>query len=383
MAVSFREATHGLLNAWREYMAVSVWQFNQVTGTGTDAPVSNPGNLVYVQPERELLGVALRRALTLALPELRFPHRPTFVTETYHLQSMRDLGRAAWPLRYAYVDAIGKRGVTIIQAGATVTYSDTDGDGVDDRATVIVSTTVTDPTEVRLYFRPADAGEGGTADDRFEIEPVTVTISGGTATITAHRALFVKPALWRQPYRSPNYNASSRNDLDTTDATAFVTAVDVVRVYPDLTGAVTINANPYPSYPSTPPVVMESAAGEAVIDNAMLGTVFVRLADNSTLNNRPCSVTIHYRAGYPLDPFTRRPDATLTTALLRLANSELPTALSLGEQSSIVWTNDDQKLTEVYLSQARFRNPFGTKLGAVAAWDVVQSIRVSYPVMAV
>lgn len=379
MAVSTRQTTYGLLNAWAARTGVSIWQFNQVTGTGTDAPVSTPGNEVYIQPEREFLADAILQANAMAVKELRFNHRPVFVSETLQVSSFRALARQQFILSHAYVDAIGTRGTSVISAGASVVYSDVDGDGVDDTATITVSTSVTDATEVQVFFKAADS-LAPAADERWQIEPLTVSISGGTATITGHRALFVKPSVWRNPTRSPNYNNASKNAASTTNAADFVTTVDVYRVYPDTTNAVTINANPYSSSPAAVQTAMTTYAGEAVISNPTLGLVILRPQTTVDIENRPVNVTINYRAGYPLDTFSGLPDRALETAIIRLTNSLMPSRLPMTGVEARVYNDDDAKTTEVFISRQRFNNPFGTKQGAVAAWDIVSQYRLSYPI---
>ena len=382
MAVSFRQYTNTLLNAWAARTGTSIWQFNQITGLGTDAAVSEPGEEVFIQPEREFIADAIAQAYKMIVKECRFRHRPTYVSETRQIRSMAELRGLRWPLESAYVDAIGRRGATVISAGATVVYSDVNGGGVDDTATITVATSVTDPAEVQVFFKTSDS-RAAAADERWQIEPLQVSIAGGVATITGHRALFVNPALWRDPTRSPNYNNASKNDGDTQDVADFVTQADVYRIYPDTTNAVVFNANPFASNPTSSPAGPETFAGDAVIANGTLGLVWTRVQYGISVTSCPASVTIHYRAGYPLDNFSLLPDRALEAAIIRLTNSLLPDRVPSTEAQTRTWEHDDAKLTEAFLASSRFNNPFGTKQGAVAAWDIVKEIQISQPVEAV
>jgi hypothetical protein len=75
----------------------------------------------------------------------------------------------------------GTEAKTLIKAGATVAYTDTDGDGYFETATITCTTTVltTLGSEVAVYY----PGEGG--DDAFEIRPINATVDPTTGAITA------------------------------------------------------------------------------------------------------------------------------------------------------------------------------------------------------
>jgi len=74
------------------------------------------------------------------------------------------------------IRAIGVETVAAIQVAAAVTYSDEDGDGIDDTFTVSAATSVTDTSQIALYFSVADRfnGWGSTTAlaPRWRLQPV-------------------------------------------------------------------------------------------------------------------------------------------------------------------------------------------------------------------
>lgn len=350
MAITTRQPLHGLLGAWQRRMGVNLWHFNQIDGPGVDAPVSTPGQFVYVQPEREQIAEALIAALGMGISHLGFYPRPVFLREpvTMRLASHWKI----FQTRYKYVDALGKRGVSVIEADAPVVYSDSDGDTIDDLATITVTlpTGVTDPAEVQVFFTAADS-QYPAADERWQIEPVRVTITGTTATITGHRALFANPALWRRAYDAPNYQAASKNTGTTTNVNDFVTEVDVYRVYLD-TSDNSINAE---------------------IVDGMNGLVRLRGIDGCGCTGAAAPIeTLYYRAGYPLNDVTGEPDAALELAFLRLANAEMPTKPVADEIRVNFFQGDANVYPDVQQTPRVVNNPLGIRVGQVEAWRTFQ-----------
>jgi len=131
--------------------------------------------------------------------------------------------RSAVKTRWGEIQAVGRRRVDVIEAGATVVYSDDDGDGWNEVAAITVSTSVTDPSEIKLYF----AGYGG--EREWEIRPVqSVTVSGGSATIKVSSWMFINPSLWE---RYPTQ--AGLEGINVSTVANYVTTADVYREYPD------------------------------------------------------------------------------------------------------------------------------------------------------
>lgn len=117
---------------------------------------------------------------------------------------------------------------TATTGGGTLVYSDADGDGCTETATITLPTSLTDACEIKAYF-PSESG-----DQEWEIRPArTKTISGGNVVMTFWTWQMILPSLWEAFPRGGS-------DLDTIDAgnTAnLITSVDVAREFTDGTQA--------------------------------------------------------------------------------------------------------------------------------------------------
>lgn len=128
-----------------------------------------------------------------------------------------------------YIIGPGRRATTEVETSASVVYSDPDGDGWDELATIVVTTDVTEPSELHVYH------EGTLANPSWEVRPVKgVTISGGIATITFDSWNLIDPDL-----HGAYPTTGSVVALDAESPTIFVSNVDVYRVYND-TSAVSV-----------------------------------------------------------------------------------------------------------------------------------------------
>ena len=111
----------------------------------------------------------------------------------------------------------GIKGSSLIEAGLAVVRTDADGDGYKELCTVTVTTDVAD-CEIRLYY----PGESGS--DLWEIRPISVSSTGGVATITFKSWQIVDPD--KQQYLNPE-------PLTAETASNYITTVDSYRVYND------------------------------------------------------------------------------------------------------------------------------------------------------
>lgn len=346
--------THGLLNYWPEYAGVNVWHWNQITGAGVQANLADIGQDVWVQPERDTVAEGIARALAVMRNTLNFYPVPVWTSERVPLSTLYPYDLAFVPLNNRYIQAIGRRATSLIQSGATVVYSDSDGDGIEETATITVTVTAGMPSdEVCVFFRVAD-GANAAADERWQIIPLRVSISGTTATITGHRAQFAQPSLWSMPYRAPNYNRSSKNAGDTTHAADFVTQVDVYRVYADATDAVQLV-----SYTGEPVTAL------AEIDDPEDG--FIRLMPES--NRYYPALRVWYRAGYPLDAYGR-PEYALLTATMRLASCEMSGEGLVLDSSRLPLIQKDLEIIGLRDNPLE-QSPLGVRNGQVAAWKTI------------
>jgi len=363
-----------LLNGWARRMNVPIWHYNQVTGAGVNAPLSTPRQDVWVQDEREYVAEGLSTAIALAVPHLGYWPRPVYLEDTLRLSPQTHHWFLGLRLNYGYIQALGGRADTLIAPSATVVYTP----GTPDQQSIA---TITVPvasgvlaSELRVYFRAADRPANFVAsvsevDDRWWIDPLTVTISGGVATIRGHRALFVNPAIWAEPYNAPNYNASAKNRADTGDSADFVSAVAVYRVRPDPAGAVTFLSEPHPDCGPVGASGYIETPGTAWIEQADIGTIGARVVGHCA--HHPQFVRVKYLAGLPT--INGEIERDLQTALVRLANCEMPqepTAwsderLQIWQKDTLIGAINDAR------TPAEGDSPFGPRLGQVAAWRVI------------
>lgn len=129
----------------------------------------------------------------------------------------------------------GRRATSLVAAGRPVVYSDEDGDGFDETATITATTDLTEKCEIHCYF------EGHQGEDTWEIRPPrSVTLSGGTITFVFWSWQLFKPSLL-DAFPTTNYAVNNNlygvAPVDIEDANSYVAAVDVYREYTDTTQA--------------------------------------------------------------------------------------------------------------------------------------------------
>lgn len=373
MAISKQNTTYGLLNRWQSLLDISDWHFNQVAGSA--APFTKDQCLeVWVQPEREHIARALYNAVQKMTRELGFYPRPVYVTEDvrlsrgvpYQLQMLRT--------KYGKLITFGSRATSVISAGAAVVYSDADGDGVNDTATITVASGVS-TTEVGVFFTTTD-GAPSAAHERWEITPLTVTASGGNLIITGPRAYFVDPpTIWNIPFDITDPNRLEKNKANTTVAGDFVTTVDVYRVYTDTTIPAQLITDPYLVQNSNLGQSIATTADVRIVD-AETGIIEVR-ASGCTFEPYE-AVRLYYLAGQAL--VYNAMEAQLEEACIRLANTLMPKqASTLCDITWEMWAEDRSPMlvdNQVSLQKRDTDNPFGLLKGQIAAWHVVQDYRI-------
>lgn len=298
--------------------------------------------------------------------------------------------------RWGHVVDVGRRGTTLIDAAAAVVYSDPDGDGFDELATITASTTVTDACEVKMYVA------GKSADPAWEIRPVkTKTISGGTVTITLDSWLLLDPALWETFPTTGGFTA-----IDIEDTESYLTTVDLYREYTNKSSALSQFAwetGPQPSCSlcngaGCTSCTLTTQDGCLVIRGSNAGTLTplpATYADSTwtptyfSLDREPDYVNIWYQAGYrseeylagrtcdPLSDYLAQAIAWLTVARLEtqpcgcghVAAQFKALRRDLAEIERSVGTSFASIRTTDTIS-----NPFGSKDGEVRAWNRVSRL---------
>lgn len=352
-----------LLNRWPVIMEENQWHFNQVAGTG--APLTAQCDAVSINHERDMIANALNLAVEMVAEQLGFYPRPTWIVERATLGANWYLSLQNLKTRYGYIQEFGIRTTSLIDDAVAVTYSDANSDGVDDTATITVTVAAgTSAAEIVPFFRVADGAESA-GHINWEIEPVTVSVSSTTATITAPRWLFVKPSrIWAKPYEEPNFTIKFHGD--TQQPADFVTLVDIYRVYSDASTAVQVTGDPIYSQCTDLDTAITSD-GEAYIVDSRLGRFRSRLTCSDCFNSYPESVYIGYKAGYPLE--NGKMNRRLETAIIRLANTLMPYQPSTFCDKTLgMWQFDRNNVDPATLTQADLHPFGGLMVGRIEAW---------------
>lgn len=301
-----------------------------------------------------------------------------------------------------YIQAVGVEALTLL-GNTAVTYSDTNGDDLVDTFVATILTTQTDPAQLAVYFTAADRLNGESAGERWRIQPVTVTIASGVATVRGAAWLLVKPILYEGVQAQP---------LDPDDTENFVATVDVSLRQTDPNG-MTVDTSqgkfiwetlPAPDWAgvcwgdggnnSQDPAAQAYALARVGIRDPIMGTLTpgqaVYNADASawvapTIGcpfwRPPDRVLLRYKAGYPLQGAAgaAQMDRKFQAADARLAMGQLAERIAAGGEANRElsrWQMDRSRIgsqIEQYtISREDLSNPFGTRAGEIFAWKVVQ-----------
>lgn len=309
-----------------------------------------------------------------------------------------------------YIQAMGVETRASIALAQPVAYSDPNGDSLNELATITVATTVTDPDQIEVFFNSTDRYDSttipatGTPDAidnalRWRIQPVTVRIAGGNATITGPAWIFVKPLLYE-----------SGVPLDPTTAANFATTVDIYRRYTDPDGTTTDTSQATLIWETTPcggwwccdgatyttnstdPAavayaiaragIRDSVNGEVAPGPAVYNTTAAVFAETSFATGfEPDRVLLRYRAGIPLA--AGQMQTKWQTIVARFAMAEMPERLAacdIANKELWRWQFDLSRSAgandEAYgaISARDLENPFGQRRGHVFAWRAVQQL---------
>jgi hypothetical protein len=342
------------------------------------------------QASREDLALALRMAEDQTFIHLGYPLVPIWVVDeeqkvpvTYDVSLVnRNYNSQGFSksirVDRGYALEGGVKAKSVIEENSAVVYSDNDGDGYDETATVVVPTTLTDGQEVHLYY----PGESGS--DYWEIRPITVSISANTATITFKKELAVLPDLIEK-YASPSDPVLT---VDGDDNNNFLEVADVYRVYNDPSDHGLIYAE------STCDAGVETATIQITVRNGPLGVFSFRLAEWDSTNEswetgcssviNPYRLLLKYRAGkvnhemprpyFDLEPQWER-------AIVYYAATLLDRAVSGCENTHNIWAlyTEDLALSEngrsYSVAFADLANPLGTSRAALNLWKMIKRHR--------
>lgn len=356
---------------------------------------------------REEIAIAIADAEALLTQWLGYTPLPTWVADE-HVEMVQPANptllnaagvdpRGFWnslQLSRGYVVSGGVEAWSQIQLAAAIVYSDQDGDGYDETATITVNTTVTEPDEIAIAY----PGKIAANDYTWEIRPTTVTIDtvAGTATIICRREQLVDPALME---------ALSVEQVDGQDDTKFLATVDVYRHYNDPSTQVQF------LYDQTWCDCLNGdgcSRCEGVSQNGCLKVRDSRrslaMAQPGTWNatdsrfdtaywsqyRMPDRARVWYRAGWR-DNTQRLPSVQMdpqyerAIAYLALGMLDRPLCACESLKAFTGYWSDDLAATsssptggtQTYrMSDAQLENPFGTTRAALFAWKLVQQNRI-------
>ncbi len=404
-----RTVTHLPLDRWAEVLGMDPRHFNQVTTPAKSVTTCSTVWKQYAWQEngqigREDVAIAIAQAERMIADYVKYEVLPTWqvderirvtqpgIPEIVNFGGMNLRGfNMGFQTSKAQIVSGGIEGKTLIVAGTAVAYTDEDGDGYPETATMSFATTVDDPDEIAIYF----PGEDGR--DEWEVRPLndpltrrrSVTITAGVATVVAAREQFVDPDLWSalDPTAVPG-NVDSN----------FLATVDAFRHFNDPQRQVTLLWAPRPEIcdcgdTTCPSCAHATQTGCLVAKDYRRGEFFFRAAtfDSATgtftaqdfaVGRNPDNLRVFYYAGFrdqsadapniEMSPEWARAVTYLSLTLLnrplcgcnnvealaRQMTEDLALQNSVGEQS-----------TSYQLSERALNNPWGVTRGAMYAWN--------------
>jgi len=307
---------------------------------------------------REEIRQALADAEQMLCDYLHFPIVPRVVTETVTLQARGACHEFATCL--GHVGKIGEEKRTVINTAAAVTYSDTNGDGLLDRWSVSVNGTYSaDEIEVEFVASDLPAGCGAIGP----IQPVCVSVASNVTTLTGNAWTMARPVLYE------GFGVGSAV-LDPRTTANYAQTVKVTRHWIDT---------------SVPPVIVADACApncgcEATPNTCCTDDVTVTVS-NKRLGIGMISgcvtgnkATLTYEAGVGCEACgTVGVDAAMMLATALLKSPCGSCADAQGTQYHR-WQEDKalRTIDKAYLGTTVAQTPFGTKDGAIRAWELVK-----------
>lgn len=226
------------LDRWAALMGLSPLHFNQVRFAEADNAICSD---IYFQYNWQTVDHISREQLAQTIAEVEDeieswlgyhicpdwevdewrpsirPHSPEFVNYNGHdVRGFRQTVRADW----GYFISGGIKAQTLIEAGVAIAYTDEDGDGYKETATVTVNTVAQDINEIAIFY------PGTNGDEAWEIQNPQVSIAVPVATIVFRREQAVIPE------KLEAMNIEGAEAIGDVDAD-FLETVDVYRRYND------------------------------------------------------------------------------------------------------------------------------------------------------
>jgi hypothetical protein len=202
------------LDTWAAILGISPWEFNNCrfpvpkAAQCSDSTYQFPWQKDHLS--REEIGEAIASAEFMLAKELYYWPYPRYTVGEpvqYPRPHQRELfGYAGTPrgemksfeLKWKKIITGGVFNRTLIGnlPSADIVKQDLDGDGIYESFTATITDAaiadIDDPYELGLYFVAADR-HGEDVTESWRVRPLTITISGNTATFKGHRTLLVNP----------------------------------------------------------------------------------------------------------------------------------------------------------------------------------------------
>lgn len=319
-----------------------------------------------------------------------------------------------------YIQEIGTEAFTSLDASASVVYSDEYGDGVTDTATLTVDISGSSPTptaaEIAVFFNTADRLDKDPIGPDYEIRPISASISGTTLTIIIRSWLLVRPIKYKgvvQPNIDPNDTGAVAN--------IFAQTLEVYRRYTKTDGITTDDSQAVLFWETSPPAwalecctdsptfngnrqdpaAVASAIARVTIRDRRLGYLGPVYSKYNTTSqeftalqwgcDQPDRVKIRYLAGANRKEVEAMlPGGSWDQIVARLAMAELDRDIcGCNSANRTLWrwqtdlaqTGGNNDVSFQAVSPEQLNNPFGTRRGAVYAWNQVKNLMLTKSVI--
>lgn len=317
------------------YASYGVAQYPECAFFGVNDGTTYPG--IQTKPQRDMLIKYFAEAQYEIEQETGYPLAPRWIG-----QGQSDEYQDWQPFKRKIVTRFARFIAGGIEASSDISLGEAVNHATDPAIIGPTATTVTDTDEIRIFHLGLDV----------EMDPSSITISGGNVTIEIPRCRTVTEAVADNPSTGLAY----------ADLSNFESTVDIKRIYNDTSVLATL------AYPSSCTGCSETTvAGCFYVRNKRLGILDVQLSSNGS---NPCRcrveiIRLNYRAG--ADVLTPQAE----DAIIRLAHSKMPKDICRRE---VLWQRDNN--IPSVLTRERINNPFGLQDGAWIAWNFAQSLKI-------
>lgn len=308
-----------------------------------------------------------------------------------------------------YVQALGTEQLTLIGTatvgGGTLVYSALFNSNLQDTFTITLAAPagLTDPDEVAVYFASADRFNGddfsSALGERWRIEPVQISITGGNVVIVGRKWLVGRPILYENPVAAPLNPQTAGNFVTglevywrttNTNGTSVTTSQATLIYETNDCGACWGRCCCSSGTTSSDPGTTGQVIARAGIRDGYLGEVTPAAAiydGTQWLSQWCCSasycdpdrVTLRYLAGYPLEDGQMA--RQFVPIVSRLTAAEMKRRIVACREYNERLHDLQQDLTLESTQTERYSvapedlsNPFGTRRGHVQAWRAAKDL---------